>query len=100
VLPPGNYRLSSALYSLARTRIALGQPQDALPMLQEAQAQREKVFEESDLRRLELRAAIVEALRALALHADAEREYATLEPLLRADATPYAADLRARLEHR
>jgi serine/threonine-protein kinase len=99
VLPPGNYRIASALYSLARSRVALGLAGDALPMLEEAQAMRAKVFEEPDLRRLELRVAKVEALAALQRPAEAELERASLEPLLRADATPYATDLLNRLEH-
>jgi hypothetical protein len=86
------------LYSLARSRISLGRAQDALPMLGEAQAMRAKVFGEHDLRRLELGVAQVDALAALGRNAEAERGRATIEPLLRADATPYAADLLTRLE--
>ena len=98
VLPPGNYRLASPLYSLARSRIARGQARDALPMLDEAQALRAKVFEESDLRRLELRVAHVAALTTLGRPSEAERERRMLEPLLRADTTPYAVDLLGRLK--
>jgi tetratricopeptide (TPR) repeat protein len=98
ILPPGNYRLASSLYSLARSRIALGQAREALSMLEEAEAMRAKVFDEHDLRRLELRVAHVAALNALGRPAEAEPERVALAPLLRADATPYAADLLARLE--
>jgi serine/threonine-protein kinase len=98
VLPPGNYRLASALYSLARSRIALGQAADALPLLEEARALRANVFEEADLRRLELRVAKIEALAALQRTVEAEHERALLKPLLRADASPYATDLLARVD--
>jgi serine/threonine-protein kinase len=98
-LPPGNFRLAPALYALARCKLALGKADDSLPLLREALLLRRAIFPADDIRVLELRVGEVMAL-AMSGYLPGPRQRDEIEPLLRANATPYARDLLARLPPR
>ncbi len=97
LLPPGNFRLGFPLYALARARLASGQATEAESLLREALAVRSPPYPASDPRVLEVEVALAGALRALHRDDEADALEATIEPVLAASASPYAADLRARL---
>jgi len=97
VLPAGHFRLAPALYALARCDLALGKPDEALLLLREAFPPRAAIFPANDVRLLELEVAEAQALAESNHPAEAQRLRAAIEPRLRANATPYADDLLARL---
>jgi eukaryotic-like serine/threonine-protein kinase len=97
VLPAGNLRSGIALLASARVKIALGHAGDAEPLLREALAVRSPPFASDDLRVLEVKVALVEALTVLKKGNEAQTLRAEVEPLLKASSTPYATDLRTRL---
>jgi serine/threonine-protein kinase len=96
-LPPRHFLLGAPLFALARAELALGAPQEAQPLLEEALAVRQPTHPEDDPRMLEVQVARIDAFGALGRPADAARLRADVEPRLRASRSPYAADLRSRL---
>jgi serine/threonine-protein kinase len=98
--PAGNVRIGSALFAAGRARLALRRAGDAEPLLREALAVRRPPLVDGDPRVLEVEVALVNALAALGKSAEAETLAARIRPLLKASATPYAADLGARLAAR
>ena len=97
LLVPGHLRLSLALLPLARAQLALGQPGDALPLFQEALDVRRSSSSPTDLRNLEIKTGLVNALEAMGKTADAHAIRLEVEPVLAAMSHPYAADLHKRL---
>jgi tetratricopeptide (TPR) repeat protein len=97
VLPIGNFRFGPPLFALARAKLALGKASEAEPLLREALAVGSPPHPDDDPRILEVKVGLVNALRAQDKHGDATRLAVTIEPLLAASTSPYAADLRARL---
>jgi tetratricopeptide (TPR) repeat protein len=98
VLPAGNFGLGMPLLAFARARLALGHADEAEPLLREALAVRSPPYPADDPRVLEVKVALVEALTALQKNDAAQTLRIEIEPSLTTSSTPYAADLRARLE--
>lgn len=97
VLPPGNFRLRAPLFSLARAKLALGKSAEAEGLAREALAVASPPYPPGDPRVLEIKVALVNALRAQAKTAEANALVAEFAPALSVLASPYAADLHARL---
>jgi serine/threonine-protein kinase len=100
LLPSGNFRLGLPLYALGRARLAAGRSAAAEPLLREALAVRSPPYPAHDPRVLEVEVALARALRELHRGSEADALQATIEPVLAASTTSYAADLRARLAQR
>ena len=98
-LPAHNIGLANALFALARAELALGHDATAEPLLREALAMRGPLAT-NDPRVLEIKVALVDAIRARSADAEAAALLAEIEPILAASASPYAADLRGRLAAR
>jgi serine/threonine-protein kinase len=96
-LPPRHFLLGAPLFALARAELALGSPQSAETLLQEALEVRQSTHAVDDPRMLEVQVARIVALSALGRDHEAAALRAGIEPRLRASQLPYAADLRARL---
>ena len=96
-LPPRHFLLGAPLFALARAELALGSPQSAETLLQEALEVRQPTHAVDDPRMLEVQVARIVALSALGRDHEAAVLRAGIEPRLRASQLPYAADLRARL---
>jgi serine/threonine-protein kinase len=99
-LPPGHSLIATALYARARAELALGDASAAERDLRESLDVRERLLPDSDPRLLEARVAMARALAAQGRTAEAESLRRDLVPLLDADRSSYAADLRARLDRR
>ena len=97
VLPANNWQLGTALFALARAELALGHATTAEPLLREALAVRSPPHPANDLRVLEVKVALVNVLAAQNKANEARMLRAEIEPLLKASAALYAADLRERL---
>jgi serine/threonine protein kinase len=97
VLPAHNWQLGTALFALARAEAALGHATVAEPLLREALAVRSPPHPADDLRVLEVKVALANALVNLGDADEARALTAAIEPALRASSSPYATDLRARL---
>ncbi|MFC5491179.1 serine/threonine-protein kinase [Dokdonella soli] len=93
----GNIRLGQPLFALARAKLALGRPNEAEPLLREALAVRQPVHAASDPRVLEVQVALANALLAEGKSDEARAVRMQIEPLLKAQHSPYAIDLTARL---
>jgi len=96
-LPAGNFRLGTALFSLARVKLAIADATAAESLLREALTVRSSVHPANDPRILEVKVALVNALTAQQKTAEAQNLAAEIAPLLRSPTHPYLADLRARL---
>jgi len=96
-LPAGNFRLGTALFSLARVKLAIADATAAESLLREALTVRSSVHPANDPRILEVKVALVNALTAQQKTAEAQNLAAEIAPLLRSPTYPYLADLRARL---
>lgn len=97
-LPADNYRLATPLFALARAKLALGKPAAAEPLLREALSVRgSPPLPAADLRVLELKVGLAVTLAALGKDAEAQALAAEAKPLLLAQSSPYAKELRARL---
>jgi serine/threonine-protein kinase len=92
-----SYLLAVPLFSMARVMLALQRPAEAEPMLREALSLRSPVHPADDPRILEVKVALINALRAMNRQDDANVLSAEIEPVLRASSTPYSAELRTRL---
>ncbi len=97
LLVSGHLRLSLALLPLARAELALDHPGQALPLFQEALDVRRSSSSPTDLRNLEIKVGLINALEATGETADARAIRQEIEPVLVAMPHPYAADLRKRL---
>jgi serine/threonine-protein kinase len=97
LLPRGNYVSSGPLLALARANLALGRASEAEPLLREALAACSPPYPPADPRVLEIKVALVNALAALGRADEARTLRGDLEPLLKASASPYIADLRQQL---
>ena len=97
-LPPRHFLLGMPLFALARAELALGNMQGADALLQEALAVREPTHAADDPRMLEVQVARVAAMTVQGRSEQAAALRAEVEPRLRASPSPYAADLRARLQ--
>ncbi len=97
---PHHFRLGSVLFAHARTRLALGKPEEAEALLREALAVRSPPFTAADPRVLEVKVTLITALAAQGKHDEAHTLTVEIEPLIKASTSPYAADLRARLSQR
>ncbi|MEO7064278.1 MAG: protein kinase, partial [Dokdonella sp.] len=100
VLPAGNWQLGTSLFALARCELALGNAAAAEPLLRDALAVRNPPHPADDLRVLEVKVALANAIAALGRNDEAGALIANIEPALRDSPAPYAADLRARLPNR
>jgi serine/threonine-protein kinase len=98
-LPPRNIGLANPLFALARADLALDRFADAEALLREALEVRHPLAPH-DPRVLEIKVALVRVLESLGLYAEPQRLRSEIEPLLVASASPYMADLRARLAAR
>ncbi|MGH8173003.1 MAG: tetratricopeptide repeat protein, partial [Rhodanobacteraceae bacterium] len=96
-LPKGHYQLGIPLFALARAELAQGRAADAEPLLREALMVRSPPHPADDPRVLEVNVCLVNALRALHREDEARALRSEIEPVLKASASPYAAELRARL---
>jgi serine/threonine-protein kinase len=94
---PPHYQLGIVLFAQARTRLAIGKPAEAEPLLREALVARSSVHPANDPRVLEVQVALVNALTAQQKTVEAQNLAVAIAPLLRASTHPYLADLRARL---
>lgn len=97
LLAPGHLRLSLALLPLARAQLALDRRDDALSLFQEALNVRRSGSSPTDLRNLEIKVGLVNALEATGKTVDARATRKEIEPVLATKTHPYAADLRKRL---
>jgi len=97
-LPPHHFLLGAPLFALARADLALGDAQAAEPLLQEALEVRQPTHAIDDPRMLEVQVAHIAAFAALGRNREAATLRADIEPRLRASRSPYAGDLRARLQ--
>jgi serine/threonine-protein kinase len=95
--PPGHSQLGASLYALGRAHLALGDAAAAEPMLREALTVRSPPYPPADPRVLEVKVALVAALREQHRTQDADVIAGELRPLLRASTSPYARDLEGRL---
>lgn len=98
LVPARNFELGIPLYALARARLATGHAAEAEPLLREALAVRSPPYPGDDPRVLEVEVALATTLRALHRDDEADALEAKVVPALAASASPYAADLRARLD--
>lgn len=98
-LPAHNIGLANALFALGRAELALEHDAIAEPLLREALAVRSPLAH-NDPRVLEIKVALVDAIRARGVDAEVAALRAEVEPMLAASASPYAADLRERLAPR
>ena len=98
ILPPGHFMLGLPLFALARVELAQHQDADAEKVLREAIAVRSTLQPPNDPRMLELNVALVSALEAQHRRSEAVSLRRDVETALRASHSPYAADLRGRLE--
>jgi serine/threonine-protein kinase len=85
------------LLALARANLALGHASEAAPLLRETLAACSPPYPPNDPRVLEIKVALVNALDALGRADEARTLRGNLEPLLKASASPYLADLRQQL---
>lgn len=99
-LSPQHFLLGAPLFALARAELALGNPQIAEPLLQEALDVRQRVQPSQDPRILEIQVARIATWTAMGRDHEAATLRAEIELQLRAMRTPYSADLRARLAAR
>jgi len=97
VLPEHNVRLGASLFALARLKLAQSGPAEAESLLREALAVRHPPHPLDDPRIVEVNVALVQALGALGRKQEASVLRKGTEASLARLATPYAADLRARL---
>ena len=95
VFPPHHFNLGSPLFALASAALATNRAADAEPLLREALAIRSPPIPRDDLRVLEIEAALVRAGDALGRDEEAGRLRAEIEPPLKANPSPYAAELLA-----
>jgi serine/threonine-protein kinase len=95
--PAKSLRLGSPLFALARADLALGHAAEAELLLREALGVRGPLHPADDLRMLEVQVGLVDALTMQGKKDPAAAVRAKIEPPLRASASPYAADLLARL---
>ena len=96
--PAASYRLGVPLFALARADLALERNRDAEPVLREALAVRRPPYAADDPRVLEVQVELVRALRANDKRGEADALKEQIEPLLKANASPYLSDLLARLQ--
>jgi serine/threonine-protein kinase len=96
-LSAGNPRLASPLFALARADLSRGQAAEAEKLLRETLAIRSPPIPGEDVRVLEVKAALVDALARLGKVGEARALRDEVEPLLRSSPLPYAKDLLARL---
>jgi tetratricopeptide (TPR) repeat protein len=94
--PADDFRRGFALYALARAQLAVARPADAEPLLREALKLRHPPFPATHPRVLEVEVALVQALDAQGRDDEARALRDEITPLL-GGASPYLADLRARL---
>jgi serine/threonine-protein kinase len=95
VFPQHHFNLGSPLFALASASLATNRATEAEPLLREALAVRSPPISGNDLRVLEVRVALVRTLRALGRGEEADRLRADIEPPLKANPSPYAAELLA-----
>ena len=91
------YHLAVPLFALARAALALERAAQAEPLLRQALELRSAVHPADDPRILEIKVELVNALRALKRQDEAAVLVGEIDAPLKMSATPYAADLRARL---
>jgi len=97
-VPAGNVRLAAPLFALARAELARGNAGAAEALAREALAIRNALLPARDPRVLELKVALANALAAQGRAAEAKTLQAEIHPVLAALRSPYADDLKARLE--
>ena len=96
--PAASYRLGVPLFALARADLALERNREAESALREALAVRRPPYAANDPRVLEVQVEMVRALRANQKRGEAEALENQIEPLLKAQTSPYVSDLLARLQ--
>lgn len=96
-LPPRNIGIGTPLFALARAKLALERAREAEPLLREALALRTPPLADHDLRVLEVKASLVNALAGMGRTDDARALAADIEPLLEKSPSPYARDLLKRM---
>jgi serine/threonine-protein kinase len=95
---PHHSQIGTALFALARANLALGHVAEAETLLREARDVRSPPLPADDLRVLEVDASLAVALRAQGRDEEAATLRARIEPQLAASHSPYARDVRARLD--
>jgi eukaryotic-like serine/threonine-protein kinase len=98
IYPPKSYRLGVPLFALARADLALERNADAEVLLREALAVREPPYASNDPRVLEVDVELIKAMMANGKVDEANTIKLKMRPLLVAQTSRYAADLRDRLE--
>jgi serine/threonine-protein kinase len=97
IFPAKHFNRATPTYALARADLALGRAAEAEPLLRETLALRSPPYPPSDLRVVEVKVSLVDALTALNRAAEARGFREEVEPVLKASDSPYAAELLARL---
>ena len=92
------YHLGIPLFALARAALALERASEAEPLLRQALALRSTAHPVDDPRILEVKVALIEALKALRQIDEAGTLTSEVVPVLQASTTPYSTDLRKRLD--
>lgn len=92
-----SYLLAIPLFAMARAALALERASEAEPLLRQALALRGAVHPANDPRLVEVKVSLFNALKAQKKDDETRALSDEIEPLLSASTTPYAADLRARL---
>jgi tetratricopeptide (TPR) repeat protein len=100
VLPERHYLLAEPLFALARAHLAEGHYIDAEPLLREALSLRKGLEPASDPRVLEVEVALFAVAEGLGRSGDARPLRREVDAQLLSLNTPYAADLRLRLDYR
>ncbi len=93
------YELGLPLLAMGRAELARKHASAAEPLLREALALRLRVHPPADPRVLEIQVALIDALTNLKRSDEAQALRTQIEPLLTTSASPYLADLHARLTH-
>jgi tetratricopeptide (TPR) repeat protein len=99
-LAKDHYQLASPLFALARARLAADKPAEAESLLREVLSVRSALCPAGDVRILEVKVALANALAAQSRNEDATRLAGEITPQLRASKSPYAKDLGERLATR
>jgi eukaryotic-like serine/threonine-protein kinase len=95
---PPHYKLAMPLFALARAELASNRANNAEALLRESLALRSPPHPESDLRVIEVRVALWNALVMQDRKSEADEISVAVTPPLKASKSPYATDLLARME--
>jgi serine/threonine-protein kinase len=98
IFPAKHFNRATPMYALARADLALGRADEAEPLLRETLALRSPPYPPSDLRVVEVKVSLADALFALNRADEARGFREEVEPVLKASDSPYAAELLAHVE--